>query len=262
MQPARTRPAAGVPRLGRCLLAAGAILLGAAGLGWPSSGGWQRIAPLNHLPAAMALSLYVLVSAVAVAGGIVLLWPAAPRRMAAAGAAALVAVFSAGTLMALPAIALGPGVFNSWGNAGEMLSELAGAVLLLVLLRGAGKRARILGWVAYWAFAVCVVTYMLEQWVYFAPTVALVPGWIPPGPGFWAAATTACFGMAAAALLARRAAVAAARLLAAMLLGFALLVWVPILSVHPRVASNWSELAETVTMAAAAWLAGDWLRAH
>ncbi len=249
------------PRLpGRYALGVGAVLAGAAGLVWRQTG-WRQIVPLNHLPAGAVLALFLLVSAAELAGGIAMLWPRTPSTAVRAGAGALVAAYAATTLLSLPDVVRSPGVFNSWGNAGEVLSELAGAVLVVVLARGRQRPwAGRLGWAAYWAFAACVVTYMIEQWVYFAPAVALVPRWIPAGPTFWAVATTVFFGLAAAALLARRAAVPAAHLLTAMLLGFAVLVWVPILRAHPRVASNWTEFAETLAMAGAAWLSADWLR--
>jgi hypothetical protein len=184
---------------------------------------------------------------------VALLWPrgqTAPR----AGATALTAAYLILTVLTLPDIVRHPAVFNSWGNAGEELARLAGAALLLAMLWPAARR---LAKPAYWAFAVCVLSFALEQWVYFAPTVALVPAWLPPGQAFWAIATTLAFGLAATALLTGRMALIAARLLTAMLVGFGLLVWVPILIQHSHVLGNWTECAETLSIAGAAWVVSD-----
>jgi hypothetical protein len=114
----------------------------------------------------------------------------------------------------------------------------------------------------YWAFTACVISFMLEQWVYFDPTVALVPTWLPLGRVFWAVATTVAFALAAVALLSQHLALLAARLLTAMLVGFGLLVWIPILFLHPHVAGNWTELAETLSIAGASWVVADYLAAR
>lgn len=222
---------------GRFVLAAGAVLYGGVDLLWPAAGGWLR-----------------LLAAVELAGGVALLWPRGQSVVARAGAAALTAAYLMLTALTLPEIVRHPAVFNSWGNAGEELARLAGAALLLAMLWPAARR---LAQPAYWAFAVCVFLFALEQWVYFAPTVALVPAWLPPGQVFWAIATTLAFGLAATALLTGRMALIAARLLTAMLLGFGVLVWVPILVQHSHVHGNWTEFAETLSIAGAAWVVSD-----
>ena len=242
---------AAVRGYGRLVLGLGAILYGAVDLIWHDASAWRQVAPLAHWPAGLLLGLFLFMAAVELAGGILLLTP--PAR---AGAWMLVAAYIVATLLTLPDVMLHPAVFNSWGNLGEQLSRLAGVVLVLALTRAIPPA---LGRAAYWAFAACVVTFMGEQWAYFPPTVALVPKWIPLGQAFWAVATTVAFGLAAAALLARRAALPAARLLTAMLLVFAVAVWAPIVAAHPHALGNWTEMAETVSIAGAAWIASDWL---
>ena len=44
-----------------------------------------------------------------------------------------------------------------------------------------------------------------------------------------------------------------------MLLLFALLSWTPVLLAHPHSFFNWSETAETVVIAASAWVVADYL---
>lgn len=75
----------------------------------------------------------------------------------------------------------------------------------------------------------------------------------------WAMATTVAFALAAIALLSGRFALVASRLLTAMLFGFGLLVWLPALRSNPHSLSNWTESAQTVAIAASAWVVADFL---
>jgi hypothetical protein len=70
------------------------------------------------------------------------------------------------------------------------------------------------------------------------------------------------FALAAVALLANRMALPAARLLTMMLVGFGLLVWMPILLSDRQYLTNtnWSETAETFAIAGTAWILADLLR--
>jgi len=51
--------------------------------------------------------------------------------------------------------------------------------------------------IGYYSFAICIVSFALEQLFYLSETASLVPKWIPPGQMFWAMATTAAFALAA-----------------------------------------------------------------
>jgi hypothetical protein len=104
-----------------------------------------------------------------------------------------------------------------------------------------------------------VLSFGLEQLFYLANTASLVPKWIPPGQMFWAITTTIAFGLAAFALLTGLMAQLAARLNTAMLVGFGLLVWVPILIADPHTLSNWTESAETLGIAGSAWIVAEYL---
>src|SRR5260370_29658865 len=104
---------------------------------------------------------------------------------------------------------------------------------------------------------VCVTSFTLEQAVYLHATASLVPKWIPPSQMFWAAATTVLFALAAVALLTNRMALLATRLLTMMLVLFWLLVWVPLLLSDPRSHTNWSETAETFSIAGTGWILAD-----
>jgi len=95
--------------------------------------------------------------------------------------------------------------------------------------------------------------------VYFSITKNLVPKWIPPGQSFWAIATTIAFGLAALALLSGRSALLASRLVTIMLVGFGLLVWLPIIVSDPHKLFNWTENVENLAIAGAAWIVADFL---
>jgi hypothetical protein len=104
---------------------------------------------------------------------------------------------------------------------------------------------------------ICVVSFALEQAFYLGPTAGFVPKWIPPSQMFWAIATTVLFALAALALLANQKALLAARLLTAMIVGFGLLVWLPLLVSRPHDQANWSETAENFAIAGATWILAD-----
>ena len=50
-----------------------------------------------------------------------------------------------------------------------------------------------------------------------------------------------------------------ARLTTVMILGFLLLAWLPLLLADPHSFENWSESAETLAIAASAWIVADFL---
>jgi len=113
--------------------------------------------------------------------------------------------------------------------------------------------------IGYYSFGICVVSFTLEQLFYLSETARLVPKWIPPGQMFWAMATTIAFALAAVALLTGFMARLASRLTTAMIVGFGLLVWLPALFADPHSSLNWAESAETLAIAASAWIVADFL---
>lgn len=100
---------------------------------------------------------------------------------------------------------------------------------------------------------VCAISFTLGQGLILRDTARAVPPWIPPSPMFWAILTTAAFALAALAILANRYARLAMRLMALMVGLFAILVWMPHLIAAPHRHFLWSELAETLLVAGAAW---------
>jgi hypothetical protein len=183
------------------------------------------------------------------------------RRTAKTGAAVLVAANLVFVLLTVPGIFAAPQIYNSWGNFFEQFCLLSGAGILCARLSSAwppetfSRIGRIL-------VGICSASFALEQAFYLNATAALVPRWIPPTQMFWAVVTTVLFALAAVAFLANRMALLASRLLTMMIVGFALLVWVPLVLSNSHNHANWSEIAETFEIAGVAWILADLLGEH
>ena len=207
-----------------------------------------------HVPN-LAILAYI-VGIAQIVGGATVLWPRAER----AGAVALGAVYLFLSVLSLPFIIRHPLVFNGWGNFFEVFSFVSAAAILYAWSGpGTAPRAATAAKFGYYSFGLAVVSFGLEQAFYFAPTVSLVPKWILPGQTFWAYATTVAFILAGIALLTGWMSRLASQLNTAMLVGFGLLVWVPILFADPKNFSNWAEGLETLAIAAAAWIVTEYL---
>lgn len=211
---------------------------------------WHDFAAFGDLPHRKVL-IYI-----EILGGAAVQW----QRTARTGAVALGTIYFLFALLGVPVILKHPLVYNGYGNFFEQLSLASGAVLLCASFRpAAATRTTRLAQLAYYAFAICVVSFALEQLFYLSETASLVPKWIPPGQMFWAIATTIAFALAAIALLTGVMARLAAQLTTAMILGFELLTWLPILFARPHSFFNWSESMETLAIAATAWMVADFL---
>jgi hypothetical protein len=215
---------------------------------------WHDFAAIGNLPHRRIL-IYI-AATVEILGGTAIQWP----KMARTGAVALGSIYLLFALLGAPLILAHPLVYNGYGNFFEQLSLASGAVLLCASFRpAAATRTTRLAQLAYYSFAICVVSFALEQLFYLSETASLVPKWIPPGQMFWAIATTIAFALAAIALLTGVMARLAAQLTTAMIVSFELLTWLPILFAHPHSFFNWSESMETLAIAATAWMVADFL---
>ncbi len=150
----------------------------------------------------------------------------------------------------MPGIVAAPQIYNSWGNFFEQFCLLTGAAIVYARLSSKWP-PETLNRIGRILLGICSASFALEQAFYLNPTAQLVPKWIPPTQMFWAIATTVLFALAAVALLANRMALLASRLLTMMVVGFGLLVWVPLLLSNPHNHANWSEIAETFEIAGA-----------
>jgi len=215
---------------------------------------WDNFDALGAVPH-RGILIYI-AAAIEIAGGLAVQWP----RTARAGAVALATIYFFFALTGIPFIIEHPLVYNGFCNFFEQFSFVAGALILYASSRPiAPARAARLAQIGYYSFGICVISFALEQLFYLSQTASLVPKWIPPGQRFWAIATTAAFALAAIALLTGFMARLAALLTTAMIVGFGLLVWLPALFADPHSFLNWSEGAETLGIAASAWIVADFL---
>jgi hypothetical protein len=240
--------------LGRHVYGFAAVAFGVITLAWRDVSAWRHIMPLGRITHPEIL-LYI-AAAIQLFGGVAIQWP--PTRRI--GAFSLGIIYFIFALLWVPYIVARPLTYGGWGNFFEQFSLVAGALVVAGATspnnpEGASRLARS----GYVFFGVCVVSFAVMQVVYLSSTVNLVPKWIPPGQLFWAIATTVAFGLAAVALLSGRSALLASRLLTIMLLGFGLLVWLPIVVSDPHKLFNWTENALNLAIAGAAWIVTDFL---
>jgi hypothetical protein len=227
--------------LGRHVFGAAALAFGLITLAWHDHNDGHQLRYIEY-GAAAALIL----------GGAAIQF----RRIAKAGAAFLGAANLVFVLQCVPGIVAAPQVYNSWGNFFEQFSLLTGAAIVYVRLSSKWP-PETLNRIGRILLGICSASFALEQAFYLNATAHLVPKWIPPTQMFWAVATTVLFALAAVALLANRMALLASRLLTTMVVGFGLLVWVPLLLSNPHNHANWSEIAETFEIAGAVWILAD-----
>jgi len=235
--------------LGRYVYGLAAILSGVLTFAWRDLNAWRQIIPLDKDPHPQTF-LYI-AAAIQLFGGLAILW--APTRRI--GAISLGSIYLIIALLSLPDITNG-----GWVNFFEQFSLVSAALVVLgATSSDSPDGARRLARIGYVFFGVSVISFAMAQVVYFAITVKLVPKWIPPGQRFWAITTTIAFGLAALALLSGRCALLALRLLTIMLVGFGLLVWLPIAISRPHQLFNWTENVENLAIAGAAWIVVDFL---
>ena len=249
-------PAAGVLGYGRMLLALVMIALGLRGLAFGDFAGvWQRI-PIAHLP---ARGFFVhLVALVELASGIGILVPRLAKISAGAMAAFVLAWMA---LLKFPAIVYAPAMEATWLGAGEIAVILAGAWTVFASLsrpdgqllagRHGIRNARLL-------LVLALPTIGLSHFVYADITAGFVPAWLPWRHG-WAYLTGAGNLAAAVGILFAVWPRLAATLEAAMLGIITLLVWLPLLLVHPYDSDAWSAfLMSSAIAAGAAAVAGSY----
>jgi uncharacterized membrane protein YphA (DoxX/SURF4 family) len=236
--------------LGFYAYAIGAIALGIIGL---ASGDFAH--SWQHVPAGVPgrTAFAYLAAALELAGGVALLWP----RVARVGAAMLTAVYSVFTLFWIAKALEDPKIYDSWGNVFEELSLVIAGLVLLAALAPRGSALALRESFIARSYAACVISFGVVHVVYFAGLPGYVPKWIPPGQLFWAVTTTVCFFLAAASILTGILVTIAMRLLTAMIAGFWLFVWVPVLVTAPREHTAWSANGISFTLAAACWVVSD-----
>jgi len=235
--------------LGRHVYGLAAIIFGIVTLGWRDFTTWQQ-------NISRGVIVVYLVAALELVGGVAIQWP----KTARAGAAALAIIYTVFALSWVPRIVKEPLVYDRWGNFFEQLSIVSGAMIVFAWTSrdDSGRPAKI-SRMGYLFFGICVISFTLEQLFYLSATASFVPKWIPPGQMFWAITTTVAFALAAIALLSGHAALLASRLLTLMLIGFALLVWLPTLFADAHKLFSWAGNAQNLAITGAAWVVADFL---
>jgi len=241
--------------LGRHVFGLAAILFGAVSFVWHDfNAPWQQMQALGNVPH-LEILVYI-AAAIEVFGGVAIQW----RKTARTGALALGIIFFVFTLFWIPRVVAEPLVYDRYGNVFEQLSLVAGALIVYGIFSGRvsnhGTRISRAGQAL---FAICIVSFTLQQLFYLSATASFVPKWIPPGQMFWSIATTIFFALAAAALLSGRFSLLASRLVVAMILGFQFLIWLPAVCANPHQLMNWGGNAENLAIAGAAWILADFL---
>jgi hypothetical protein len=241
--------------LGRHIFGAAAILFGVLTLLWHDFNTWQQIGVLGRIPHHEILAYFI--GAIEIVGGFAIQW----RKTAQVGSIALGCIYLIFALLWIPRIVAEPLVYDRWGNFFEQFSQVAGALIVYGSFDRDSQRAAKITRFGYISFAICIVSFTLEQLIYLSGTAGFVPKWIPPGQMFWAIATTVAFALAAVALFAGRLALTASRLLTVMIVGFGLLIWLPapFMKLLPDQRVNWAGNAENLSIAGAAWIVADFL---
>ena len=230
-------------KLGRYVFGAAALAHGLITLAWHDSNDGHQVRYIVYAAAAALIF-----------GGVAIQF----RRTAKAGAVVLGAAYLVLVLLCAPGIVAAPRIYNSWGNFFEQFSLLSGAAIVYVWLSSAWP-PETLTRIGRMLLGICATSFTLEQAFYLDATAKFVPKWVPPTQMFWAVTTTVFFALAAVALLTNRIALLASRLLTLMVVGFGLLVWVPLVFSNPHSHTNWSEIAETFEIAGAIWILADLL---
>jgi len=241
-------------KLGRHVFGVAALVLAACGLASHDFNIWEPTQPFAN--SAFGTALVYVAALLEIFGGVAV----QVRKTAQAGALALGVLFSLFTLLSVPAILHAPLTYNPWGDFFEQFSLVTGAIIIYASFAPSGSawapKALQFG---YYGFAVCVVSFMLEQVFYMSATASFVPTWIPPGPMFWAVATTIAFALAAISLFTGRQASLASKLLTLMLVLFGLIVWLPALFGTPHDQTVWAGNTQNFAVAAAAWIVADYI---
>jgi uncharacterized membrane protein len=218
----------------------GMIGLGIVGLIYGDFAGiWKSVPP--SVP--IRQSLEYASAALMLVCGIGLLW----KRTNSLAARALFAYWVLVVLLLkIPVVAKHPLVEVTWQSLANIVVLMTAA---WVLFAGDTRGVRI----PQLIFGLALIPLGLAHFFYLDLTAPLVPGWLPFHT-FWAYFTGAALIAAGLGVLLGIYAWLAAALAAAMLTGFTVLVWPPLIVAAPRTQNLWSEIALSWAASAGAWV--------
>ena len=238
--------------LGRFVYGLAGIVLGIIGLiARDFAAVWQ---PLDNLGVGAHRETAACIYAAGfLVAGVAALW----RRTARAGLLALAALHFIAALGWIPRIIGLPGIYGVWNGFFELFSlVVAGVVAYACLAPQPSDWSTRIVRTGRVLFGICAISFAVGHFTAITETASMVPSWLPPGQRFWAWATGVFHLLAGLALVAGVKAALGARLLTAMMLGFGVLVWIPMLIAKP-VHFSWAGTAITLALASAAWLIAD-----
>jgi uncharacterized membrane protein YphA (DoxX/SURF4 family) len=212
---------------------------------------WQ---PLENLGAASHRApIAVIFAAALLSAGAATVW----RRTAPIGFLALAALHFISALGWVPRIVAAPATFGVWNGFFEQFALVSAGVVGYACLATPGspwqERAAQIGRLL---FAVCAVSFAFGHFTAIPEAASFVPQWIPPGQRFWAWATGVFHLLAGLAIGSGIQAALASRLLTAMMVGFGVLIWAPMVIATPN-HFNWSGNAINLALVGAAWVIAD-----
>jgi hypothetical protein len=147
-----------------------------------------------------------------------------------------------------------PALVGTWLGFSEQIALALGALAIALSAARAG-RSSIVG--VRIAFGLCQVIFALGHFLSLPETIAMTPGYIPPGPKFWALATGVLHLVGAVALMSGLRAFLATRLLAAMFACCGALVWLPQLVADGSSALAWAGNVINLALIGAVLSVGD-----
>jgi len=222
--------------------ALGALSLGSGDFAFQ----WQPVPP--DVPARAALAL--------VAGALEVLAAAllVPSRTRAAGAWLAALLLLGWVALHVPSVIRKPGSVADWLG----VAETAAMATAALMFAGSTSPAVVRGATA--VFGLAAIVFGVAHFVYADFTASMIPAWLPLRVPL-AYLTGAAHALAGVAILGGVLRVLAATLEAAMMLGFVLLVHVPMVLAKPAGRLEWTMLAVAVLLTgSSAMVAASWRR--
>lgn len=207
---------------------------------------WQPIE--NLIGGIDRKAIAILYAAAFLIAGVATLW----RKTAQTGVLVLAGLHLLSVLGWIPRIAGNWRIYGTWNGFFELFSIFIGGVIAYAMLTGRARTVQ----TGRYLYAICLLSFGVGHFTALKETAGFVPNWLPPGQMFWAVATGVFYWLAAAAIALNIKATLAARLNTAMMFGFAVLAWGPIVWGRPE-HFTWAGTVITVTLASAAWIVAD-----